>query len=107
MCVYGQKVIHNLCLFKACIIVSLCPFLFIVSDAVHVSHATQPMASDDDGGTDLREGLMYAGMDGRFGHMGEFEPSREKWDQYAERKGHFFDASTFSPRREGRPVCLP
>ena len=45
MCVHGQKMIHNLCLFKACIIVSLCPFLFIVSDAVHVSHATQPMTS--------------------------------------------------------------
>ena len=32
-------------------------------------------------------------MDGRLVHMGEFDPSKEEWDQYAERMGHFFEAN--------------
>ena len=33
-------------------------------------------------------------MDGRLGHMGEFVPSKEEWNQYAERMGHLFEANT-------------
>ena len=48
---------------------------------------------------------MYAGVDGRFGHMGEFDPSRDEWNQYAECMGHFFDASTIQSKAR-RKACL-
>ena len=44
-------------------------------------------------------------MDGRLGHMGEFDPSKEKWDQYAQRMGHFFEAKAIKSA-DRRKVCF-